>query len=115
MINEIQVGGLEATMRDFEIPARHGLRQTIGDTLGVGGVFRALRTIPVMLQIADDMAEVCPEATLLNYTNPMAMLMWALQRRGRPHAPGRALPLGAEHPRAAGRDHRRARRTRSTT
>jgi alpha-galactosidase len=84
VINEIQVGGLEATMRDFEIPARHGLRQTIGDTLGVGGVFRALRTIPVMLQIADDMAQVCPEATLLNYTNPMAMLMWALLQAGRP-------------------------------
>jgi alpha-galactosidase len=84
VINEIQVGGLEATMRDFEIPARHGLRQTIGDTLGVGGVFRALRTIPVVLQIADDMAEVCPQATLLNYTNPMAMLMWALQEAGRP-------------------------------
>jgi alpha-galactosidase len=83
VVNEIQVGGLAATMRDFEIPTRHGLRQTIGDTLGVGGVFRALRTIPVMLQIADDMAEVCPEATLLNYTNPMAMLMWALQEGGR--------------------------------
>jgi alpha-galactosidase len=83
VINEIQVGGLEATMRDFEIPARYGLRQTIGDTLGVGGVFRALRTIPVMLKIADDMADVCPEATLLNYTNPMAMLMWALDAGGR--------------------------------
>jgi alpha-galactosidase len=83
VINEIQVGGLEATRRDFEIPARHGLRQTIGDTLGVGGVFRALRTIPVLLGIADDMAQVCPQATLLNYTNPMAMLMWALQEGGR--------------------------------
>jgi alpha-galactosidase len=83
VINEIQVGGLEATRRDFEIPARYGLRQTIGDTLGVGGVFRALRTIPVLLDIADDMARVCPRATLLNYTNPMAMLMWALQEGGR--------------------------------
>jgi alpha-galactosidase len=79
VVNEIQVGGLEATLRDFEIPARHGLRQTIGDTLGVGGVFRALRTIPVVLEIADDIAAVSPDATLLNYTNPMAMLMWALQ------------------------------------
>ena len=83
VVNEIQVGGLEATRRDFEIPARYGLRQTIGDTLGVGGVFRALRTIPVMLQIADDIADVCPDAPLLNYTNPMAMLMWALQEGGR--------------------------------
>jgi alpha-galactosidase len=79
VVNEIQVGGLAATLRDFEIPARHGLRQTIGDTLGVGGIFRALRTIPVVLEIADDIAAVSPDATLLNYTNPMAMLMWALQ------------------------------------
>jgi alpha-galactosidase len=78
VINEIQVGGFEATLRDFEIPNRYGLRQTIGDTLGVGGVFRGLRTIPVLLAIADDMAEVCPHATLLNYTNPMAMLPWAV-------------------------------------
>jgi alpha-galactosidase len=78
VINEIQVGGFDATLRDFEIPNRYGLRQTIGDTLGVGGVFRGLRTIPVLLAIADDMAEVCPHATLLNYTNPMAMLPWAV-------------------------------------
>jgi alpha-galactosidase len=77
-VNEIQVGGLEATLRDFEIPKRFGLRQTIGDTLGVGGIFRALRTIPVLLEIAADLAEVAPDAWLLNYTNPMAMLMWAL-------------------------------------
>ena len=78
VVNEIQVGGLEATLRDFEIPKSFGLRQTIGDTLGVGGVFRALRTIPVLLAIAADIVEVCPDATLLNYTNPMAMLMWAV-------------------------------------
>jgi alpha-galactosidase len=77
VVNMIQVGGHEATLTDFDIPRRHGLRQTIGDTLGVGGVFRALRTIPVMLDIARDMADVCPEAWLLNYTNPMAMLCWA--------------------------------------
>lgn len=74
VINTIQVGGHEATLLDFEIPARHGLRQTIGDTLGIGGIFRALRTIPVMQSIAHDMADVCPDAWLLNYTNPMAML-----------------------------------------
>jgi alpha-galactosidase len=78
VINEIQVGGFAATLRDFEIPKRYGLRQTIGDTLGVGGIFRALRTIPVLLAIVQDIAELCPDATLLNYTNPMAMLMWAV-------------------------------------
>ncbi len=83
VINEIQVGGFDATLRDFEIPKRYGLRQTIADTLGVGGVFRGLRTIPVLLAIADDMAELCPEAPLLNYTNPMAMLPWAIWASGR--------------------------------
>jgi alpha-galactosidase len=77
VINMIQVGGHAATLVDFEVPKRHGLRQTIGDTLGVGGIFRALRTIPVMQGIAADMAELCPDAWLLNYTNPMAMLCWA--------------------------------------
>ncbi len=62
-----------ATVRDFEIPARYGLRQTIGDTIGVGGIFRALRTFPVLDGIAADMREICPDAWLLNYTNPMAM------------------------------------------
>jgi alpha-galactosidase len=78
VINMIQVGGHAATLVDFEVPKRFGLRQTIGDTLGIGGVFRALRTIPVMLDIARDMFEVCPDAWLLNYTNPMAMLCWSL-------------------------------------
>jgi alpha-galactosidase len=62
-----------ATVTDFEIPAKYGLRQTIGDTLGVGGIFRALRTFPVLAGIAADMRELCPNAWLLNYTNPMAM------------------------------------------
>jgi alpha-galactosidase len=83
-INMIQVGGHAATLTDFEIPARHGLRQTIGDTLGIGGIFRALRTIPVMLAIGRDMAELCPDAWLLNYTNPMAMLCQAYSH-GSPH------------------------------
>jgi len=77
VVNMIQVGGHAATLIDFEVPKRHGLRQTIGDTLGVGGIFRALRTIPVMQGIAADMAELCPGAWMLNYTNPMAMLCWA--------------------------------------
>src|SRR3954466_2253480 len=82
--NMIQVGGHAATLLDFEIPARHGLRQTIADTLGIGGVFRALRTIPVMLAIGRDMADLCPDAWLLNYTNPMAMLCQAYGH-GSPH------------------------------
>jgi alpha-galactosidase len=73
VINAIQVGGYAATVRDFEIPAKYGLRQTIGDTAGIGGIFRALRTFPVLDAIAADMAELCPDAWLLNYTNPMAM------------------------------------------
>ncbi|GAA2708230.1 alpha-glucosidase/alpha-galactosidase [Actinoplanes palleronii] len=73
VINAIQVGGYPATVRDFEIPAKYGLRQTIADTLGVGGIFRALRTFPVLDGIAADMLELCPDAWLLNYTNPMAM------------------------------------------
>jgi alpha-galactosidase len=83
VVNEIQVGGYRATRLDFDIPARHGLRQTIADTIGIGGIFRGLRTIPVVVGIADDMAEVCPQALLLNYTNPMAMLPWAVQRGSR--------------------------------
>jgi alpha-galactosidase len=78
VVNEIQVGGYDATRRDFDIPKRYGLRQTIADTIGIGGIFRGLRTIPVMLEIGDDMAELCPDAWLLNYTNPMAMLPWAV-------------------------------------
>jgi alpha-galactosidase len=74
VINSVQVGGHAATVRDHEIPARHGVRQTIGDTLGIGGIARTLRTAPVMLGIGNDMAEVCPGAWLLNYTNPMAMI-----------------------------------------
>ena len=79
VVNAIQVGGYEpCTVTDFEIPKKYGLRQTIADTLGVGGVFRALRTIPVMMDFARDMEEVCPDAWFLNYTNPMAMLTIAM-------------------------------------
>lgn len=80
VINVIQVGMHEATLRDFEIPARYGLNQTIGDTIGIGGIFRGLRTFPVLAGIARDMAEVCPDAWLLNYTNPMAMNVTLLHR-----------------------------------
>ncbi len=79
VVNMIQVGGYEpATVTDFEIPKKYGLRQTIGDTLGIGGIMRGLRTIPVMLDIGADMEEHCPDALLLNYSNPMAMLTWAM-------------------------------------
>ena len=78
VINEVQVGGYAATRADFDIPARYGVRQTIGDTLGIGGIFRGLRTIPVTMALARDMAEVCPDAYLLSYSNPMAMLPWAV-------------------------------------
>lgn len=76
VVNMIQVGGIAATKIDLELPVRHGLRQTIGDTTGVGGVFRALRTFPVLSAIARDMRELCPDAWFLNYTNPMAMNVW---------------------------------------
>lgn len=79
VVNMIQVGGYRpSTVIDMDVPKTYGLRQTIGDTLGVGGIMRALRTIPVMLDIAQDMTELCPDALFLNYTNPMAMLTWAM-------------------------------------
>lgn len=81
IINAIQVGGYEpSTVIDFEIPKKYGLLQTIGDTLGIGGIFRALRTIPVLREIAEDVEAVCPNAWFLNYTNPMAMLSGYMQR-----------------------------------
>ena len=79
VVNAIQVGGYEpSTVIDFEIPKKYGLRQTIADTLGIGGIFRALRTIPVMLDFARDIEEVAPNAWFLNYTNPMSMLTGAM-------------------------------------
>ena len=81
VITMFQVGGYEpATVTDFEIPKRYGLRQTIADTLGIGGIMRGLRTIPVLVDLGHDMEEVCGDATLLNYVNPMAMLCWAVDR-----------------------------------
>ncbi len=74
----IQVGGIDAFQLDYEIPLKHGVDQCIGDTMGPGGVFRALRTIPVVLEIAKDVMELCPNALVLNYVNPMAMICWAL-------------------------------------
>src|SRR5262245_16299697 len=78
LVNEIQVGGYPATLTDFEVPKKYGVRQTIGDTIGIGGIMRGLRTIPVMVAMADEMAERCPDGLLLNYTNPMAMVPWGI-------------------------------------
>lgn len=81
VVDAIQIGRYDpCTITDFEIPKKYGLRQTIGDSYGVGGIFRALRTIPVLKDFADDMEEVCPNAWFLNYTNPMAMLTGYMQR-----------------------------------
>ena len=80
-IGMFQIGGYEpSTVIDFEIPKKYGLRQTIADTLGIGGIMRALRTIPVYLEMCRDMEELCPDVTLLNYVNPMAMLTWAINQ-----------------------------------
>jgi alpha-galactosidase len=80
-INMIQVGGYKpGTVIDFEIPKKYGLRQTIADTLGIGGIMRALRTIPVMLGMCRDMEQVAPGVTFLNYVNPMAMNTWAVTK-----------------------------------
>lgn len=83
VINAIQVGGYDpCTITDFEIPKKYGLRQTIADTVGIGGIFRNLRTIPVMLDFAKDMQEVCPDALFMNYTNPMAVLTNVMNTHG---------------------------------
>ena len=74
----VQIGMHEATLLDFEIPRRYGLKQTIADSMGIGGIFRGLRTIPFVLELAGEMRELCPHALLLNYTNPMGILMEAL-------------------------------------
>jgi len=82
VVNAIQVGGYDpATIIDFEIPKKYGLRQTIADTVGIGGIFRVLRTFPVLLGIARDMEKVCPDAWLLNYTNPMSALTGGILRQ----------------------------------
>ncbi len=78
VINMVQVGMHEATLIDFDVPRKFGVKQTIGDTHSIGGIFRALRTIPLMWGMADDMQAVCPHALILNYTNPMSMLCWSV-------------------------------------
>jgi alpha-galactosidase len=86
VVTTFQQGGLEAYALDIEIPRRYGVEQCVGDTLGPGGVFRALRTIPVLLDLCDEMDELAPDALLLNYVNPMAANCWAVDAgTGRPH------------------------------
>src|SRR5436309_2864247 len=81
VLTMFQVGGYRpATVTDFDVPKRFGLRQTIGDTLGIGGIMRGLRTIPVLLDVCREMEDICPDAVLLQYVNPMAMLCWAIAR-----------------------------------
>ncbi|WP_439123421.1 alpha-glucosidase/alpha-galactosidase [Marivita sp.] len=82
VVTAFQIGGYEpSTVIDFDIPKQYGLRQTIGDTLGVGGIMRGLRTVPHLWRVAADMAELCPDATMLQYVNPMAINTWALAER----------------------------------
>lgn len=78
VINMVQIGMHEATLVDFHVPTKYGLKQTIADTVGIGGIFRGLRTIPFMVDLCRDMAAVCPGALLMNYTNPMSILTWAV-------------------------------------
>src|SRR5260221_4417285 len=83
-INMIQVGGYRpCTVTDFEIPKRYGLQQTIADSLGIGGIMRALRTVPVLLAMGREMEQRCPDVVHLNYVNPMAMNCWALAQATR--------------------------------
>ncbi len=84
VIATFQVGGLQGFEMDYSIPLKYGVDQCIGDTLGPGGVFRALRSIPVMMELAADMQSLCPDAVLLNYVNPMAMVCWALGKTSVP-------------------------------
>lgn len=79
VICQLGVGGYDSALRDFEIPARYGLRQTIADTIGIGGIFRGLRTIPAMVDLARDMTAGCPDAWLLSYTDPLVMSLWAIR------------------------------------
>lgn len=80
VIVTVEVGGLDAYLSDIQIPDRYGINQNVGDTLGPGGVFRALRTVPVLVDICKDMEKLCPNAHLLNYTNPMVINCWAMNK-----------------------------------
>ena len=86
VITTFQIGGMDAIEMDIQIPRKYGVEQCVGDTLGPGGVFRGLRTIPILLELCDDLDELAPDALLLNYVNPMAINCWAVaEATGRPH------------------------------
>lgn len=98
VINTIQVGGYEpSTVIDFEIPKKYGLKQTIADTLGIGGIMRGLRTIPVMVSFCHEMEELCPDAWLLNYTNPMAINTGAVLQQTKVKAVGLCHGIQGAH------------------
>jgi alpha-galactosidase len=80
VVNMVLIGGLPGIRIDHDLPAKYGLKQTVGDTVGIGGIMRGLRTIPFMMDLCRDIAEVCPGAILLNYTNPMSILTWSVYR-----------------------------------
>src|SRR2546430_2765324 len=88
VINMVQIGGFDSTLVDFEIPRKYGLNFTIADTTGPGGLFRALRTFPMLTSMCRDMLELCPNAILLNYSNPMSMLMQTISRNSSLRAVG---------------------------
>lgn len=88
VINMVQIGGFDSTLVDFEIPRKYGLQFTIADTTGPGGLFRALRTYPMLKGLVEDMTELCPNAVLLNYSNPMSMNMQTITRNSNIHAVG---------------------------
>ena len=97
VIVSVQIGGYRpCTVTDFEIPKSYGLRQTIADTLGIGGIMRGLRTVPFLWDLCADMTELCPDAIMLQYVNPMAINCWAIKERF-PKIDCRPLPFRAEY------------------
>jgi alpha-galactosidase len=103
VIVAFQIGGYKpCTVTDFDLPKKVGLRQTIADTLGIGGIMRGLRTVPHLWKLAEDMRAVCPQAIMLQYVNPMAINTWALGREISRHQAGGPLPFGPGHRRGTG-------------
>ena len=98
MVVAFQIGGYEpCTVTDFEVPKKYGLRQTIADTLGVGGIMRGLRTVPHLWKICEDMMQICPDAHLLQYVNPMAINTWAISAKISQDQASGPVPFGAGH------------------
>ncbi|MEZ5258946.1 MAG: hypothetical protein R2705_19260 [Ilumatobacteraceae bacterium] len=113
VITMFQIGGYEpSTVVDFEVPKKYGLRQTIADTLGVGGIMRSLRTVPVLLDVCADMEELCGDATLLQYVNPMSINCWAINRATTIRTVGLCHSVQHTAAQLAGRSRRSRRRTR---